>query len=532
EITARKIRLLEPDHALLGVPGDGGNDVIVAKARWSNDREFRDTLALRLDTLSGITHPLSAPPDANVTEWMLDEHGEPRAALDTRGAHARLFWRAPGKAGWELLDDSPTAIGQPRYRPLWNEGGTLYVTAASGKDQTAALYRYETTKRSLDPQALFSTTGFDYDGWHVFDQASGRVVGIRYQSDAAGSYWFDTRLQAAQREIDALLPGTVNRLICLRCTDAARLLISAASDRQPAVYYLFDTKTRKLEAIGSSRPWIDARQMATQDFVRIEARDGLSLPIYVTRPPGKSDAPRPAVVLVHGGPQVRGNVWGWQPITQFLASRGYVVIEPEFRGGNGFGFAHLSAGFRQWGRAMQDDVTDATHWAIRSAGIDPKRICIAGASYGGYAALMGLLREPDLYRCGFEWVGVTDLELMFSIPYSDLPEDWKQHGLQIMLGDPERDKEAMRAVSPLMQAEHIKQPLLLAYGGRDRRVPLTHGVQFHDAVRRSNRDVEWVVYPEEAHGWGALETNRDFWTRVENFLARNIGAATDTAARR
>jgi dipeptidyl aminopeptidase/acylaminoacyl peptidase len=207
-----------------------------------------------------------------------------------------------------------------------------------------------------------------------------------------------------------------------------------------------------------------------------------------------------------------------------------VVIEPEFRGGDGFGLRHLEAGYKQWGLAMQDDVTDATRWAIKEAGVDPKRICIAGASYGGYAALMGLVREPELYRCGINWVGVTEPEYLFSLSWSDLPEDWKRHGLRTMLGDPQADKERFTATSPLQQAAKIRQPLLLAYGAADERVPLKHGTDFRDAVTRHNRDVEWVSYSDEGHGWGAMETRRDFWTRVEKFLARNIGDAAPAVA--
>jgi dipeptidyl aminopeptidase/acylaminoacyl peptidase len=226
---------------------------------------------------------------------------------------------------------------------------------------------------------------------------------------------------------------------------------------------------------------------------------------------------------------VRGNHWGWDSDTQFLASRGYAVLEPDFRGSRGYGMAHFRAGWKQWGLAMQDDIADATRWAIAQGIADPKRICIAGASYGGYAALMGLVNDPDLYKCGINWVGVTDINLLFNGHWSfesDMTDDWKNHGMPLMIGDPVKDAAQFKATSPIEQAAKITQPLLLAYGAVDRRVPLYHGNKFRDAVQAHNKQVEWVVYQDEGHGWTRPENRFDFWTRVEKFLGRHIGSGT------
>jgi dipeptidyl aminopeptidase/acylaminoacyl peptidase len=231
------------------------------------------------------------------------------------------------------------------------------------------------------------------------------------------------------------------------------------------------------------------------------------------------------VVLVHGGPWTRGGSWIWADDPQFLATRGYVVIEPEFRGSIGYGEALFRAGFKQWGLAMQDDLADAARWAIAQGYADPKRLCIAGASYGGYATLMGLLRDPDLYRCGINWVGVTDIELMYTARWGDFSDQIKQFGLPVLVGDPKKDAEQLRNTSPLQQAARINRPLLLAYGGEDHRVPIEHGRSFYRAIVKTNPNVEWVLYPDEGHGW-LLEKNRyDFYTRVEKFLARHLKGA-------
>jgi dipeptidyl aminopeptidase/acylaminoacyl peptidase len=173
---------------------------------------------------------------------------------------------------------------------------------------------------------------------------------------------------------------------------------------------------------------------------------------------------------------------------------------------------------------MQNDVADGTRWAIAQGFADPKRICIAGASYGGYATLMGLVNDPDLYKCGVDWVGVTDINLMYTgtwLGNSDAADEWKK--MPEIIGDPVKDAAQLKATSPIEQAARITQPVLMAYGGVDHRVPLYHGQRFYDAVKRTNPNVEWVEYPEEGHGWRLEKNNIDFWGRVEKFLDKNIG---------
>jgi dipeptidyl aminopeptidase/acylaminoacyl peptidase len=202
------------------------------------------------------------------------------------------------------------------------------------------------------------------------------------------------------------------------------------------------------------------------------------------------------------------------------------VLEPEFRGSTGLGVRHFTAGWKQWGLAMQDDIADGVRWALAQGIAAPGRICIAGASYGGYATLMGLARDPDLYQCGVEWIGVTDINLMYNGTWnadSDLPDEYKQFGMPLMIGDQVKDAAQLKATSPIEQAARIKAPLLMAYGGADRRVPLFHGTRFRDAVKRTNPNVEWIEYPDEGHGWSLPANRIDFWTRVEAFLDKNIG---------
>jgi dipeptidyl aminopeptidase/acylaminoacyl peptidase len=238
-------------------------------------------------------------------------------------------------------------------------------------------------------------------------------------------------------------------------------------------------------------------------------------------------------VLVHGGPYLRDREWEWKDIPQFLASRGYAVIEPEFRGTTGYGFEHFHAGWKQWGQAMQDDVADAVRWAVANKRIDGQRVCIAGGSYGGYSALMGVLRDPDLYRCGAAWAAVSEPRRMLESNWrwaDDISDDARRYSLRVLLGDPKDDAEMLKAISPLQQAARIKTPLLLIHGEADRRVPFIHAIEMRDALRRNGQEPEWLTFPEEGHGWVKAENRRAFALKLESFLARHLkGPATPSA---
>ncbi|WP_377156172.1 alpha/beta hydrolase family protein [Roseateles sp. UC29_93] len=214
----------------------------------------------------------------------------------------------------------------------------------------------------------------------------------------------------------------------------------------------------------------------------------------------------------------------WDGWAQFLASRGYLVIEPEFRGSEGYGDKHYRDGFRQWGQAMQDDIADSLVWA-RQQKLASDRACIAGASYGGYATLMGLAKDGALYRCGVAWLGVTDLMLLVkgdSWVDDDLGSSYRSYMAPTMVGDAVKDADMLKANSPVLLADRIRAPLLLAYGERDVRVPIEHGERMRDALVKAGRPPEWITYRGEAHGFGNLDNSVDFAKRVEVFLAKHL----------
>jgi dipeptidyl aminopeptidase/acylaminoacyl peptidase len=521
KITAK---LLSWNTHLLGQRGAQDSEYIyVVNNEYNTKRELHNVALLRLNTLTGQSQAVPRP--APVQHWMLDNKGEPRLAIGTDKTLTTIYYREPANGEWRTLTsynpyvESPDTITPLGFAP----DGRLYVVARGNAD-TTSVHTFNLATGKVDPDPVIVTTGYDFNGGLVTTRD--KLLGLHLTTDAESDEWIDPGMKAIQAAVDKLLPATVNVLSVPSRAESPWVLVRGYSDVVPPSWWLYNNQTGLLNKVGESHPGIKPAQMGRQQFVRYKARDGLEIPALLTVPPGAQRTGLPMVVLVHGGPWVRGASWGWDRESQFLASRGYVVLEPLFRGTTGFGARHFMAGWKQWGLAMQNDVADGARWVIAKGIADPKRICIAGASYGGYATLMGLVNDPDLFKCGVNWVGVTDINLMYSGGWnyeSDMSDEWKRYGMPEMIGDQVKDAAQLKATSPIEQAARITQPLLLAYGGVDRRVPMYHGKKFHDAVTRTNKNVEWIEYPEEGHGWHLPKNNYDFWGRVEAFLDKNIG---------
>ena len=514
---------LSPLHRLRTVIRDGSNDVIVERYDVNDRWEVIGTTLLRLDTTTGLAENITLGGPAFARGWAVSRKGEPLVAYSHREGVSRLYWRPTVNAPWTAAWEGPSwGPGGARQFYGIDSRGVLYLSAPLGAGRSDALARIDLSSPKPELVPMLTLDGYDFRGSVMYGK-TGDVIAIRYLTDARGTHWTTEPMRALQQKVDALLPQFVNQLSCGECADPKVVLVQSWSDRQPDVYRLYDVHAGTLSLIGQSRPWIKANEMARREMRRFAARDGLKVPVHVTRPAGLTN-PAPTIVLVHGGPFIRGGEWQWEAESQFLASRGYVVIEPEYRGSTGYGFRHFEAGWKQWGRAMQDDIADATRWAIDEGLADAKRICIAGASYGGYATLMGLVRYSDLYRCGVNWLGVTDMDLLYdpNNRWSDMSAAWREYGLPVLVGDPIKDAKVLAETSPVKLASKITKPLLMAYGLEDARVPVLHGTRMRDALKPYNDQVEWIEYRDEGHGF-FLEANEvDFWKRVEAFLAKNL----------
>lgn len=505
------------------------DEIIVETPRWQGRGRFEVRL-YRVNVANGHFSPLDLRGSPrNVTDFVLDSQGLPRAALAVdEDGRSSLFVRDDAQAPWRVIasyaaDESGAAMAPIKF----DKQGRLYVTANAGSD-FQGIYTLDLKTGKLDPEPVVAVKGFDLGSNLVFRRDGDGLLGVHLEADRPLTVWFDEARRRTQAAVDQALPGMHNRLQFAGDdpTGKAPVLVSSSSDTDPGRFYLFDRETSRLASIGASRPWVKPEQMRPWRFFRYDTPDGLSIPAMVMTPSG--EGPFPLVVLHYGGPWVRPIHHGWDENVQFLVSRGYAVFMPAPRGSTGFGYKLFRAGWKQWGLGMQDDVTVGVRSLIAERIADPKRVALVGASYGGYLTMMGLVKEPDLFRCGVDWVGVTDPGFMFSVTWSDFSRaDSGRFRLDLLLGDPDKDKELFERTSPLKRAAEIKQPVLMAYGGLDKRVPIIHGERMRDALKAHNPNVEWVVYPDEGHGWLRLENKLDFWGRVERFLQKNLPPASE-----
>jgi dienelactone hydrolase len=502
---------------------DGTGDVITSYWKWKH-LEWNDSYPERYDTRTGRTTALfQGQIPLGIQYWVADSKGALRAAMGIVAGDTFMLAAQPDgtwseRARFKSLSTRGDAFS---IHSIAVDGQAYAIRATGDAARSKGVYRLDLTSGRTDPEPLLSAHGFDINPHFVENARTHQVVGAHFMTDAASTAWFDPDLRALQTRVDDLLPGLSNRIDVPSCGCSDFVMVTSSSDRQPPVYLLFDRATRKLTQIGSERPDISPLQMAMTDFYRIKARDGLEIPVYVTKPQGKG--PFPTVVLVHGGPWERGWDWSWDGESQFLASRGYLVVKPEFRGSIGYGETLADAGMKQWGLKMQDDIADATIWAAKQGWAIAARTCIAGASYGGYATLMGLVRYPDLYRCGVASSAVSDIDLMYDITWSDFSDQYKKFGMPLLVGDQDKDAEQLKATSPIRQAARISRPLLLAHGRLDARVPVEHAYKLKRALESHDAPLTWIEYPDEAHGWYKPANRVDFYDRMVKFLDANIG---------
>ncbi|MTV37667.1 alpha/beta hydrolase family protein [Duganella radicis] len=455
----------------------------------------------RLSTRTGVRSDVRAPNGTFL--WLQGPDDQTRLASTKRDNRIVVFLR--DDSGWRQIDsfeDKPYA----GYEPLLYVDGTMYARAFNGKDE-AAIYRYEVGQAIGPPEQIISAPGFDVTGH--FDVSATSMRGFRFTTDAENTVWFDPQMQAVQKEVDQLFPGMANTVSRSTRSETPYVLIDTHSDVQDHAYLLYNTETKNRILLGEARGDLDPAQMSRMSMVRYTARDGAQVPLFVTVPGLPEKKKLPTVVLA--GPKLfqRNGLWQWNAEVQFLASRGYVVLQPEPRGVSGYGERHAKAGHQQWGRVIHDDVADAVKWAVQEGYTDPARVCIIGTEYGGYTAMMGLVNHPETYQCGISWSGVVDLETQIKL-----------------MGDPAKDMPDQRAASLMGNAARITRPVLLAYGKDDETVPYAQGRKLYDAIHAGNAGAEWLSYEPTVEDRKTARNRIDLWLKIEAFLGKHIGAAT------
>ena len=495
----------DPDHVLMQVEGlNGLTDIVRVDVRTGE----RETVLAREPGASAYFVDREGRVVARRRAWRIERRDE---------AAGRWEWVADVHAS-DLREQVDFTFAGATEKP--NE---LYVirrpeTAAEG--DTAAVHVFDFTTGELGPP-LWRHDRYDVSAI-VRDTATEALLGGCYVADVYRCDFEDPRLQAVMTGLSRFFEDERSIGVVSQSEDGGRWVLEVSGPDEPGSFYLYDFEARNVELLGNRFPLLRPESLGAMRRIDYAARDGTALSGYLTALPEPTGAPRPLIVMPHGGPEARDH-FGYDRWAQFLASRGYQVFQPNFRGSSGFGRAFAESGYRQWGGLMQDDVTDGVRHLIDQGLADPERICIVGASYGGYAALLGAAREPDLYRCAVSIAGVGDLVEMMRWERSAYGDDSDRYEYWVRsIGDPVRDRAALEAVSPIRFAQDWRTPVLLVHGEWDQVVPVEQSADFARALERAGKPVSLVRVERAGHSdWGQPGESR-LLTELETFLARHL----------
>jgi len=480
---------------------------------WRYDPYAHPTVFL-LDHYSGNKKKVEAVPLAGATV-MVDREDRPRFAIGVNSEFkSAVSWKPTPDSKWTAFD-LPGFVEDSLIPHLVAEDNQSLLISGTEEGQAHnALYRVNLSTKTTSKAFALENADIDY---LIKDFAEKNIVGAISYVDKPEVHWINPNDSAAKlySALQRAFKGQIIRVVSAT-RDGRLAVVFVSSDVNPGDYYLFDPQTMKADYLASEQRWINPANMRPKEPFTFNARDGLELHGYLTRP--ASTGPHPMVVLPHGGPHGVRDDWSYDWEVQLLANRGYAVLQVNFRGSDGFGKAFEEQGYKEWGAKMQDDITDATRWAVEKQYATPDRICIYGASYGGYAALMGAVREPTLYRCAIGYAGVYDLELMWSsgdIPVFRGGRDY----LKRALGD---DRETLRARSPVNNAEKIQIPVLLIHGKEDGRADFDHAKRMKSALEKAGKRFDWMALSREGHGVYDEETRVEVYERILKFLDAHL----------
>jgi dipeptidyl aminopeptidase/acylaminoacyl peptidase len=453
----------------------------------------------------------------NFDSWYTDNAGVIRLATKTDGVNITYLYRGNEKEEFkELLTTSYKEAFSPQGFDSSNK--IMYVMSNIGRDKITLVAYDPIAKKEV--KELFSNPDYDL-GYIFYDQKRKVLASVMWTAEKSEEHFFDkewetihARLQEQFKDYEINIVGY----------DDARTngILWVGSDRLPAKYYIFDFATLTTKEAANPYPWINEQDMAEMKPITYKSRDGLTIHGYLTLPKGVEAKNLPVVINPHGGPWARDE-WYYNNEIQFLANRGYAVLQMNFRGSTGYGRKFWEASFKEWGKKMQDDITDGVEYLKKEGIADPKRIAIYGGSYGGYATLAGVTFTPDLYACAVDYVGVSNLFTFMNT----IPPYWAPYRDQFydMVGNPKKDSLLLREASPVFHADKIKAPLFVAQGANDPRVNKAESDQMVEALKKRGVEVEYMVKNDEGHGFHNQDNQYDFYGAMEKFLAKYLGEA-------
>jgi len=514
-------RTSREDVRLLNRLDDDDEHILLSGTRFSFSAQSY-TEAFRLNIYNGHTRKMVTAPTRGAS-LLADSKGNVRIAIanDASKDNSLVVHQRIGKK-WQVFGEYPDDGGALVPVAFDTDDRRIYMLDNREMD-TSGLYLYDLEENVVTE--VFHDPFVDISDVQITPGRDPKVIGVftdpdypKYtvlDVDNPVSHWF---AKVRQR-------FTGYRVRTTSMThDGKVAIIAVRSDTTPTNYFIYEVETDSINPLLKVLPGIDPKLMRPMEIYKLEARDGTELMVHLTQPEGKG--PFPLIVHPHGGPHGPRDYWGYNPEVQMLASRGYSVLQVNFRGSGGYGRAFESSGYGEWGAKMQDDLTDATLWAIKEGFAERDKVCISGASYGGYASMMGAVREPDLYACVVAYAGVYDLKLMFE--KGDIPS--QESGLIFLRKVIGEDEELLRQRSPVYNLDRVKAPVLIVHGKEDRRVDIEHAYRLRKGLKELGKPYEWLMKPKEGHGFYKPENQVDYFEHILAFFDKYIGSAAGTSA--
>lgn len=488
--------------------------------------KYRDVYKLNIH--SGKRTMVAKDPVINgqtALSWGIDQQGNVRSYMSVKGLYYYLYHRKNNDEDFQLIRKFKFQEPMFSFNVFSYDPRYAYVTGqAVAKDGTViddsntdSLWLYDTYEDKF-VKKVYENARYDVGGMALSEKTQ-KPAYVYYTGEKPEKVWLDKNLENVYASIEASFPDDKVSIYSWTKNED-RALIRTWSDRNPGETYYYDRNSGSISFVAKSKPWINKDEMSPMIPIEFKARDGLLISGYLTLPVNSDGKNLPLIINPHGGPNARDN-WGYNYEHQFFASRGYAVLSMNFRGSLGYGRQHVKSANKQWGRQMQDDVTDSVAWAVNQGIANPDKVCIHGASYGGYAVMAGITKTPDLYKCAVNYVGVTDMKLL----YTERPKVWEiwDEQQKVEVGDYKTEKEFLDEVSPIEMVDRIKTPLYIVHGKLDWRVDIKHAQvlkrELIKAGKKEGEDFFWMVKGDEGHGFYKEDNKLELYTELEKFYA-------------
>lgn len=479
-----------------------------------NMRDKKVFDVFRLNIKTGKLALLAQNP-GSITGWVTDHNGKLRVAVESEGIDYNILYRdSEGQKFSKILKYPYKDSFSPLFFTFDNKN--LYAASNLNRDKES-IVEFD-VKNKKETRIIYQHPDVDIDTL-MYSKKRRVLTSARFVTWKTTAQFFDPVTEGIYNKVSEKLVGKEVRFVSTTKNEDL-FIVRSVSDRSLGAFYLYDANRDELKLLAQVAPWLDEEKLNPMKPISYQSRDGLTINGYLTLPKNKKAKNLPIIINPHGGPWAR-DIWGYNAQVQFLANRGYGVLQMNFRGSTGYGKSFLQASYKQWGLKMQEDITDGVKWLVQEGIADESKICIYGGSYGGYATLSGLVKDPNLYACGIDYVGVSNLFTFMNT----IPPYWttELEKFYEMVGHPEKDKAQFTATSPALNADKIKAPLLVVQGAKDPRVNKAESDQMVQALEKRGVKIQYIVKENEGHGFRNEENRIEFYEAMEVFLKKHIG---------